>query len=29
MALKLVNIPKNEKLSLKGQLVPTVLYSLK
>ena len=29
MASKLVNLPKNEKLSLKGHLTPTVLYSLK
>ncbi|NVM34480.1 MAG: hypothetical protein HWN81_02720 [Candidatus Lokiarchaeota archaeon] len=26
MATNLVNLPKNEKLSLKGQLVPTVLF---
>ncbi|MHA2397720.1 MAG: hypothetical protein ACXADU_02370 [Promethearchaeota archaeon] len=29
MALKLVNLPKNEKLSLKGQLMPIVLFSLR
>ncbi|MHA1916319.1 MAG: hypothetical protein ACW986_10990 [Promethearchaeota archaeon] len=29
MASKVVNIPKNEKLSLKGQLIPIVLYIIK
>jgi hypothetical protein len=29
MASNLVNLPKNEKLSLKGHLIPTVLFSLK
>jgi nitroreductase len=28
MAINLINPPKNEKLSLKGELVPTVLFSL-